>query len=114
MHCSYITAPEGLSKESQSKKSKDMDQTMESRDSSGPYLTSKTVSLPVKTEDIVPEWQNSWQRRNRGNMVLLNTPMWIAARLLEEEPAVSIGLLQIWTHPSKLNEAMHQRVQEIN
>jgi hypothetical protein len=40
-----------------------------------------------------PEWQNSWQRRNRGNMAFPNTLMWITARLLEEEPAVSIGLL---------------------
>jgi hypothetical protein len=91
-----------------------MDQAMESRDSSGPYLASETASLPGKTKNMVPEWWNSWQRRNRGNMALLNTPMWIAARLLEEEPAVSIGLLWIWTHPSKLNEATHQRVQEIN
>jgi hypothetical protein len=47
-------------------------------------------------------------------MALLNTPMWIATRLLEEEPTVSIGLLRIWMHPSKLNEATHQRVQKIN
>jgi hypothetical protein len=107
-------APKGPSKESRLKKSKEMDQATESRDSSGPYLASKTVSLPAKTDNIVPKWRNSWQRRNRGNMALPNTPMWIAARLLEEEPAVSIGLLQIWTQPSKLNEAMHQRVQEIN
>jgi hypothetical protein len=91
-----------------------MDQATESRDSSGPYLASETASLPRKTDNVVPEWQNSWQRRNRGNMALPNTPMWITTRLLEEEPAVSIGLLQIWTHPSKLNEATHQRVQEIN
>jgi hypothetical protein len=107
-------APEGPSKESRLKKSKDMDQTMESRDSSGPYLASETASLPMKTKNMAPEWRNSWQRRNRGNMALLNTLMWIMARLLEEEPAVSIGLLRIWTHPSKMNEATHQRVQEIN
>jgi hypothetical protein len=92
----------------------DTDQATESRDSSGPYLASKAVSLPRKTENIVPEWQNSWQRRNRGNMALPNTLMWIMTRLLEEEPTVSIGLLWIWMHPSKLNEAIHQRVQEIN
>jgi hypothetical protein len=96
------------------KKSGDTDQEMESRDSSGPYPAPKAVGLPRKTEDMVPEWQNSWQRRNRGNMAMLNTPMWITTRLLEEELTVSIGLLQIWMHPSKLNEATHQRVQEIN
>src|SRR6266849_1516907 len=84
---------------------------MESRDSSGPC--SSAEELPAKTE-IALEWRNSWQRRFRGNMATLNTPMWIATRLLEEEPAVSIGLLKIWTHPSKLKEATHQRVQEIN
>jgi hypothetical protein len=88
-----LVAPKGLSKESQLKKSKDTDQAMESSDSSGPYLTSDTVSLPRKTENIVPEWWNSWQRRNRGNMALLNTPMWIATRLLEEKLTVLIGLL---------------------
>jgi hypothetical protein len=93
---------------------KDTDQAMESRDSSGPYLASETVSLPWKTENIAPEWWNSWQRRNRGNMALPNTLMCIVTRLLEEEPTVSIGLLWIWTHPSKLNKATHQRVQEIN
>jgi hypothetical protein len=91
-----------------------MDQEMESRDSGGPYPASEAVGLPRKTEDMAPEWWNSWQRRNRGNMALPNTLMWIMARLLEEELTVSIGLLQIWTDPSKLNEAMHQRVQEIN
>jgi hypothetical protein len=108
------TAPEGSSKASQMKKSKDMDQAMESRDSSGPYPASEAAGLPRKTKDMAPEWWNSWQRRNRGNMALLNTPMWIATRLLEEEPTVSIGLLCIWTHPSKINEATHQRVQDIN
>jgi hypothetical protein len=107
-------APKGPSKESQSKKTEDMDQATESRDSNGPYLASEAASLPRKTENIVPEWRNSWQRRNRGNMALLNTPMWIAIRLLEEELTVSIGLLQTWTHPSKLNEVTHQRMQEIN
>jgi hypothetical protein len=111
----YMPAtPKGLSQESRLKKPEDMDQATESRDSSGPYLTSKAASLPGKTENIVPEWWNSWQRRNRGNMALPNTPMWIATRLLEEEPAVSIGLLWIWMHPSKLNKATHQRLQEIN
>src|SRR6266849_3464162 len=47
-------------------------------------------------------------------MATPNTLMWIATRLLEEEPAMSIGLLKIWTHPYKLKEATHQRVQEIN
>jgi hypothetical protein len=83
-------APEGQSKESQLKKTEDTDQTMESRDSSGPYPASETMGLAGKTENIVPEW------------------------LLEEELTVSIGLLWIWTHPSKLNEATHQRVQNIN
>src|SRR6266849_4742365 len=78
---------------------------MESRDSSGPCSSAK--ELPVKTE-MALEWRNSWQRRFRGNMATPNTPMWIATQLLEEEPAVSIGLLKIWTHPSKLKEATHQ------
>src|SRR6266852_6304653 len=47
-------------------------------------------------------------------MATLNMPMWIATRLLEEEPVVSIRLLKIWTHPSKIKEVTHQRVQEIN
>src|SRR6266849_2825081 len=47
-------------------------------------------------------------------MATPNTLMWIATRLLEEEPAVLIGLLKIWTHLSKIKEATHQRVQEMN
>jgi hypothetical protein len=86
----YMPAtPEGPSKESRSKKPEDTDQAMESRDSSGPYLTPEAASSPGKTNNIAPEWWNSWQRRNRGNMALPNTLMWIATRLLEEEPAVS-------------------------
>jgi hypothetical protein len=106
--------PEGPNSGSRSKKTEEKDQAMESRDSSGPYPTSKAAGSPRRTEDMVLEWWNSWQRRNRGNMALPNTPMWIVARLLEEELTVSIGLLHIWTHPSKLNEATHQKVQEIN
>jgi hypothetical protein len=53
----YMPAtPKGPSKESQSKTSEDMDQAMESRDSSGPYLTPEAASLPRKTENIAPEW----------------------------------------------------------
>jgi hypothetical protein len=59
------------------------------------------LGLPRKTKDIAPEWQNSWGRRNRGKMVLLNTPMWIAARLMEEELAVSIGLLHLMDTPTQ-------------
>jgi hypothetical protein len=98
--------PKGLSKASWMKKSEDTDQEIESRDSSGPYPTSEAVGSPGKTKDMAPE---------RTEKIWHCQIHWCGmARLLEEELTASIGLLCIWTHPSKLNEATHQKVQEID